>query len=138
MDVTCGITGYSHQPLKLNPVNPHYFEYNDKAVLLITSAEHYGALINLDFNYMRYFEALKEHGMNCSLIFSGSYVERENDISWMKYQNTLAPGPNRLIVHWARSSTPGYYNGGNKFDLDSWDDKYFQRLKDLMIQAKAS
>jgi hypothetical protein len=138
MQVTCGITGYSQQPLKLSPLNPHYFEYNNKPVLLITSAEHYGALINLDFDYMRYFDALKEHGMNCTRIFSGSYVEREKDISWMRYQNTLAPKPNRLVVPWARSSTHGYYNGGNKFDLDSWDDKYFQRLKDLMTQAKAS
>lgn len=131
------LTLCSQQPLKLNQVNPHYFEYNHKPVLLITSAEHYGALINLDFDYVKYFDALKEQGMNSTRVFSGSYIEREKDIAWMKYQNTLAPRPNRLIVPWARSSTSGYYNGGNRFDLEKWDAKYFQRLKDFMNQARS-
>ncbi|HTE28769.1 MAG TPA: hypothetical protein VK666_00235, partial [Chryseolinea sp.] len=39
------------KPITLHPKNQHYFLYNDKATVLITSGEHYGALINLDFNY---------------------------------------------------------------------------------------
>ena len=127
----------AQQPLHLSPVNPHYFEYNGKSVLLITSGEHYGALINLDFDYIRYFDALRAQGMNSTRVFTGSYVEREADIAWMKYQNTMAPQPERLIAPWARSNTPGYYGGGNKFDLDTWDENYFLRLKDLLTQAKA-
>jgi len=132
----CFVNSVSSQPVHLNPVNPHYFEYKGKPVILITSAEHYGALINLDFDYIRYFNALNEQGMNSSRVFSGSYIERESDISWMLYRNTLAPRPNRLIVPWARSSDPGYSGGGNKFDLNNWDDNYFRRLKDLIAQAK--
>ena len=45
--------------------------------------------------------------------------------------------PNSYITPWARSETPGYKNGGNKFDLTKWDDKYFQRLKGFVNEASA-
>jgi hypothetical protein len=133
----CFVNTISSQSVHLDPVNPHYFEYKSKPVILITSAEHYGALINLDFDYIRYFDVLNEQGMNLSRVFSGTYIEREADIGWMLYKNTLAPRPNRLIVPWSRSSIPGYSGGGNKFDLDTWDENYFIRLKDLISQARS-
>lgn len=121
--------------LRLCPDNHHYLEYKNKPVILITSGEHYGALINLGFNYITYFDALQKNGMNNTRIFSGAYVEGEKDISWMQYNNTLAPQPGKLVTPWKRSNIPGYANGGNKFDLDRWDDAYFKRLKDLIKQA---
>ena len=39
------------QPLSLHPNNPHYFMFKEKPFLLITSAEHYGAVLNNDFDY---------------------------------------------------------------------------------------
>jgi hypothetical protein len=47
----------------------------------------------------------------------------------------MAPAPGRYITPWARSSIPGYANGGNKFDLNKWDESYFRRLKDFIAQA---
>lgn len=41
----------SNNPISLHPENPHYFLFRDKPTILITSAEHYGAVINLDFDY---------------------------------------------------------------------------------------
>jgi hypothetical protein len=49
--------------------------------------------------------------------------------------NTLAPAKDQFICPWARSDTPGYPNGGNKFDLTKWDSAYFERLKDFVGQA---
>ncbi|MBN2132505.1 MAG: cellulase family glycosylhydrolase, partial [Sedimentisphaerales bacterium] len=49
--------------------------------------------------------------------------------------NTLAPAPQRYAAPWARSDTPGYFDGGNKFDLTRWDEAYFERLKDFVGQA---
>jgi Cellulase (glycosyl hydrolase family 5) len=122
-------------PLQLHPANRHYFSFRGKPVLLITSAEHYGALINADFDYMAYLDALQAQGMNNTRVFAGPAVERKNDIGWMQSRNTLAPLPDRFAAPWERSNTPGYAGGGNKFDLDKWDDNYFNRLKDLMTQA---
>src|SRR5262249_10936478 len=45
------------------------------------------------------------------------------------------PPPGRLICPWARSETPGYANGGNRFDLNRWDPAYFRRLTEFVRQA---
>ena len=38
-------------PIQLHPANPRYFLYDGKPRVLITSTEHFGGLINLDFDY---------------------------------------------------------------------------------------
>lgn len=121
--------------IRLCSGNPHYLVYQNKPIILITAAEHYGALINTGFDYVAYLNALQKWGMNYTRIFSGAYVEGERDIQWMGYHNTLAPKPGRLIAPWKRSDVPGYANGGNKFDLDQWDESYFARIKDILQQA---
>ncbi len=121
------------KPLSLHPDNPHYFLFRGKPTVLITSGEHYGAVLNLDFDYVKYLDALQRDGLNLTRTFSGAYVEHHGAFNIAK--NTLAPAPNRFICPWARSDTPGYPNGGNKFDLNKWDEAYFKRLKDFVAQA---
>jgi hypothetical protein len=128
-----GITHALARPLTLHPQNPHYFLFRGKPVVLITSGEHYGAVLNLDFDYVKYLDTLKADKLNLTRTFSGAYVEPDNAFGIAR--NTLAPAPGRFICPWARSTVPGYANGGNKFDLNRWDDQYFKRLKDFVRQA---
>ncbi len=121
------------QPITLHPENPHYLLFRGKPAVLITSTEHYGAVMNLDFNYVPYLDELHARGFNLTRLFSGVYVEQFG--AFKIERNTLAPAPGRFICPWARSSTPGYAGGGNKFDLKHWDDAYFHRLKDFVSQA---
>jgi hypothetical protein len=121
------------EPLALHPENPHYFIYKGKPRFIITSGEHYGAVLNLDFDYVKYLDELAARKLNNTRIFSGAYVEPQGAFNIAR--NTLAPGPNRFIAPWARSDTPGYANGGNKFDLSRWDEAYFARLKDFVSRA---
>lgn len=119
--------------LRQHPRDPRYLEYQGKPTILITSGEHYGAVLNLDFDYDRYLETLAADGLNYTRIFTGSYVERP--MSFGIEKNSLAPARGRLITPWARSDKPGYINGGNRFDLDQWDPQYFERLKDFVRKA---
>jgi len=121
-------------PLALNPENPHYFIYHGKPTAVITSGEHYGAVLNLDFNYVRYLNTLAEDGLNGTRTWVGAYCEPTT--AFQIADNTLAPMPGRFICPWARSSEPGYANGGNKFDLGKWDRAYFKRLKDFLSEAR--
>ncbi len=121
------------EPIKLHPENSHYFLFRGKPTVLITSGEHYGAVLNLDFDYAAYLDELQSNGFNHTRTFSGVY--REIPGSFGITDNTLAPQPNRYICPWARSNTPGYFDGGNKFDLSKWDDSYFRRLGDFVSQA---
>ncbi|MGQ9589297.1 MAG: hypothetical protein ACUVYA_03265 [Planctomycetota bacterium] len=121
------------RPLTLHPENPRYFLFRGKPAVLVTSGEHYGAVLNLDFDYKRYLDTLKKDGLNLTRTFSGAYCEPQGAFGIAK--NTLAPAPGRFIAPWARSSTPGYANGGAKFDLSRWDEEYFRRLRDFVETA---
>ncbi|MEI7898665.1 MAG: cellulase family glycosylhydrolase [bacterium] len=121
------------QPLALHPQNPHYFLFKGTPTVLITSGEHYGAVLNLDFDYLTYLDTLASDRLNLTRTFSGAYVEQDG--AFKITRNTLAPGPGRFICPWPRSSEPGYALGGNKFDLTKWDDAYFKRLTDFVAQA---
>lgn len=122
-------------PIRLDPKNPHYFLFQGRTVALITSGEHYGAVINADFDYRRYLTTLEADGFNYTRLFGGSYVEVPAK-SFGIQRNDLAPAPGRFVAPWARSDTPGYAGGGNKFDLDRWNSEYFERFHDFLAEAR--
>jgi len=119
--------------LKLHPDNPRYFAFRGKPTILIGSGEHYGAVLNLDFDYVRYLDTLARDGLNHTRTFSGVYCEQPGAFGIAR--NTLAPAAGRYVTPWARSDQPGYPGGGNRFDLSRWDAAYFARLKDFVQQA---
>ena len=125
--------GQSSEPLALNPENPHYFLFRGKPMVIITSGEHYGSVINLDFDYVKYLNTLSRDGLNATRTWAGAYCEPST--AFQIASNTLAPLAGRFICPWARSDQPGYANGGNKFELSRWDPAYFARLKDFMSAA---
>src|SRR5437764_11431545 len=87
------------KPISLHPDNPHYFLFRDRPAVLITSGEHYGAVLNLDFDYVPYLDELKARGLNLTRTFSGTY--REIPGSFKIEDNTLAPaGPHRFACPW--------------------------------------
>lgn len=110
--------------------------------MLVTSGEHYGAVVNADFNFVPYLDELARQGFNLTRLFSGSYIEqgplttRESPSapSPLGYDNTLAPRPGRFVSPWARSDErkPG---GGRKLDLARWNPRYFERLKRFIAEA---
>jgi len=121
------------QPLQLHPDNPHYFQFRGRPTILITSAEHYGAVLNADFDFVKYLETLAKDGLNHTRMWVGAYCEYPGSLSISG--NTLAPAAGRLVCPWARSDQPGYANGGNRFDLTRFDDDYFQRLRRFVSHA---
>ena len=96
-------------PISLHPANPHYFLWRGRPALLITSGEHYGAVLNLDFDYRQYLDTLAADGLNYTRVFSGAYVEPQG--AFKIERNTLAPRPGRFLAPWPRSSQPGYPDG---------------------------
>lgn len=120
-------------PLRQHPANPRYFLYRGKPAVIVGSGEHYGAVLNLDFDYVRYLDELSRSGLNHTRTFAGAYCETPGNFQIAG--NTLAPAEGRFIAPWARSDRPGYPGGGARFDLSRWDPAYFQRLKDFLARA---
>jgi len=121
------------EPLGLHPKNPHYFLFRGKPIVLVTSAEHYGAVINRDFDYREYLDTLAGDGLNLTRLWVGPYCEPPGAFGIA--DNTLAPKEGKVLFPWARGDTPGYANGGNKFDLTKWDPAFFNRLRDMIDYA---
>jgi hypothetical protein len=127
------------EPLRLHSENGHYFTFRGQPTVLVGSSEHYGAVINRDFDYLRYLDTLQADGLNVTRIFTGVYREHPGRFSpefdFEIVENTLAPKPERFLAPWPRTDQPGAFDGQNKFDLRRWDDAYFKRLKDFVQEA---
>ena len=89
-------------------------------------------MVNGEFDFVKYLDALKSYGLNYTRIYPGALFE---PVDKFIKDNTLGVHPDHLVLPWARSNTPGYILGGNLFDLDQWNDKYFKRLKDFISEA---
>lgn len=123
------------QPICLHPDNSRYFLFRGKPTVLVTSTEHYGAVINTAFDYIAYLDMLQSYGFNLTRICC-LLRETESEFKGMLgYRNTLAPRPERYVGPWKRGNTPGHLDGGNKLDLDQWDQDFFTRLRDFCAKA---
>jgi hypothetical protein len=133
LSMAVSVTAAAPKPLSLHSANPHYFLFRGKPTVLVTSGEHYGSVINRDFNYSRYLNELARNHLNLTRIWVGPYREVTGNFDITS--NTLAPQPARFLPPWPRSSIRGAADGGNKFDLKQWKPAYFARLHDFVQQA---
>lgn len=120
-------------PIRLHPDNPHYFVFRGRPTVLITSTEHYGAVLNGDIDAIPYLDELHHRGFNLTRTFSGTY--REVPGAFKIEKNTLAPRPEKYVAPWPRTGTSGATDGLGKFDLARWNDAYFERLKAFVAAA---
>jgi hypothetical protein len=127
------------EPLRLDPHNPHYLLFRGKPTILLGSSEHYGSVLNRDFDYQRYFNTIQVAGFNVTRIFTGTYHERPGKFApgydFEIAENSLAPRPESFLAPWPRTDHPGAVDGKNKFDLSRWNETYFRRLKDVVEAA---
>jgi hypothetical protein len=93
-------------------------------------------VINRDFDYVPFLDRLREYGMNLTRIYAGAYVEMKDQYA---PGNPLGPSPDRYILPWKKSGEPGAnpHLGQYKYDLASWDEAYFKRLRDYVREASA-
>src|SRR5579884_4052265 len=113
------------QPIGPHPENPRYFLFQGKPTVLVTSGEHYGAVLNRDFDFIRYLDTLRADRLNLTPTFSGTY--REVPGNFAIASNTLAPAPGAYLAPWLQQ------NG--RFDLTRWDERYFERLRRFVSAA---
>lgn len=120
------------QTFSIHPDNHRCFIYKGRPFKILTSAEHYGAVLNGDFDYDIYLEEMTRTGQNMTRLFT-FYRETESSIPAPGNMNTLAPSPEASILPWERVSGHGQAADGlDKFDLDRWNEAYFDRLRDFV------
>jgi hypothetical protein len=130
----------SHKPVEVWSKNPHYLSYKHKPLLLITSDQHYGAVIDLDFDFITYLDYLAENGMNLTRLYPGGMFE---PVDKFLPGNPLGPHQGRQLLPWMKSDQAGanplLAEAGEpsfKYDLDSWNTEYFNRIKNFIDYAR--
>ena len=114
--------------ISLHPENSNYFLYKGKPTILVTSAEHYGAVMNAAFDYEKYLATLKATGFNYTRIFIGPYSEMGDNFFSIS-NNTMNPEPKNWLVPWVKDTI------SQKYDLTKWNDAFFKRLKAFVSAA---
>lgn len=121
-------------PIRQLAENPRYLSYRGEPIVLVTAGEHYGAVLNADFDFEAYLTALAADGMNLTRVFAGTYVEPPGAFGITR--NTLAPARGRYLSALARSEIEGYAGGGNRFDLSRSSQPFVDRLHRFLDAAE--
>ena len=124
--------GIDDSPVRLHPENPRYFYYNGKPIVLITATEHYGAVLNRNFNFTSYLDEMADKKVTLSRCF---LLFRELENIPKNPHSPCKPLPGEYIAPFLRTG-PGYATDGYpKFDLQRWNPEFFQRFHAFLNEA---
>ena len=86
------LIGFSQNdgPVRVDPRNPHYFNYRGRPIILVVSDHTWFAATATDYDYARFFDALAANHNNFTRIYPGAHP--------VNYENQP------LIFPWARSA----------------------------------
>ncbi len=124
----------SSQVFSVHPRNHRCFLYKGQPFRVLTSAEHYGAVMNADFDYDLYLQELRRTGENMTRVFA--FFREMHPSVCTGEADTLGPRPEAVVSPWLR--VPGHgpaADGLDRFDLDQWDPAYFARLRDFAAKC---
>ena len=130
-----------NSPITLHPDNPRYFLYRDKPIVLITATEHYGAVINRNFNYITYLDDMVDKQLmlsRCFLLFRELqvFMPADDQLVPINPHSPCKPLAGEYVAPFRRTG-PGFATDGYpKFDLDQWNPTYFERLHGFLAAAQ--
>jgi hypothetical protein len=118
-------------PITVHPINPRYFTDGSGKAIYLTGS-HWGFELQDDawdvvhtFDFDAYLDFLVNYNHNLVRM-------------WVVEHTRSDVGPPEATAHpmpYARSNVPGANDGGNKFDLDRWDEEFFSRLRQRVVAA---
>src|SRR5436190_24204187 len=108
----------------IHPDNHRCFRFQGKPFRILTSAEHYGAVLNGDFDYEVYLREMRRTRQNMTRVFT-FYRETPDCIPAPGEMHTLAPSPEASVMPWERVAGHGKAADGlDKVDLERWYPAY--------------
>ncbi|MBN2558975.1 MAG: cellulase family glycosylhydrolase [Clostridia bacterium] len=119
-------------PIIIHPGNRKIFEYKGKPVVLFCATEHYGAVMNRPFDFKAYLDYCGANGQNYTRLF---LLFRELQTPLNPY-STCKPESTDYISPYVRTGPGPAADGLLKYDLDIWNEEYFERLHGFMACAE--
>jgi hypothetical protein len=118
-------------PIAIHPENPRYFLFRGKPRVLITATEHYGSVINRQFDFDKYLNDAAKNGMTLTRTF---LLYRELQTSRNPSSPCKPESPDYLAPY-PRSGPGKALDGEPIYDLDQWNPEYFERLQRFLQAA---
>jgi hypothetical protein len=122
----------SQGPLRVNPANPRYFTDDSGESIYLTGSHTWGTLVDLklegqpDFDYPAFLDVLEHNGHNFMRLWTWDHPEWG---PWTNEKVLFDPMPH------ARTGPGLAADGKPKFDLSQWNELYFERLRQRVIEA---
>lgn len=126
-------------PLRVHPTNPRYFTDDGRRAVYLTGAHTWDNLQDMGetdppapFDFDAYLDFLQQHHHNFIRLWRWELVR------WDTAANNEKP-PKQLVAAphpWARTGPGRALDGKPKFNLDRFDDAYFQRLRARVEAAR--
>lgn len=124
------LASLAQSAIRVHPDNPWIFEFRGQPVVLRTLGEHYGAVINPNFDYVTYLDSLEASGLNLTRVILAGFHANTGDPD-----DTLSPPLGDWLQPWPRSTSGGSaLDGRGKWNLAAWNPTYFTRLR-AFVQA---
>lgn len=121
----------AHEPLRAHPQNPYILEFRGQPTVLRTFAEHYGSVINRNFEFFPYLDILKRDEMNLTRAFLLGF--RLDKSVTATARSPLSPDAAQFLQPWQRVTTQGNaLDGLGKWDFTTWNEEYFTRLENFL------
>ncbi|MFC1614460.1 DUF6298 domain-containing protein [Gemmatimonadota bacterium] len=122
-------------PLEIHPTNPRYFTADGRRAVYLTGSHTWANFQERglegetpDFDYERYLDFIEEYGHNFLRLWTWEHAQ------WMQF----VP-PNTLIRYkplaYQRTGPGEAIDGKPKFDLSRFNQAYFNRLRQRVIEA---
>lgn len=121
--------------LRKNPINPLYFTDNSGKAIFLTGSHTWAVMQDMwtekegrnDLNFDEYLDFMEENNHNFLRFWTfGASPEGGSWTEEIVYHDPLP---------YIRSGQGTALDGKSKFDLDKWNDEYFERLRERAIKA---
>jgi len=119
------------EAIRIHPQNRKILEYKGKPVVLVCATEHYGAVINRPFDSEAYFRECKDKKQNYTRLF---LLFRELQTHNNPF-STCKPETPDYISPFRRTGPGNACDGLPKYNLDVWNEEFFERLHSFMELA---
>jgi hypothetical protein len=124
-------SGQTSDPITIHPMNPKYFVFRGKPIVLIAATEHYGSVVNRRFDFERYLRAAAKSKQTLTRLF---LLYRELQTA-RNPCSPLKPESPDFVAPYVRTGTGRAMDGEPMFDLDTWNPEYFDRLHKFLSMA---
>jgi hypothetical protein len=130
--VAAGFGETAKGPLRVHATNPRYFTDDGVRAVYLTGSHTWANFQDVgpedrpEFPYQEYLDFLQEHHHNFVRLWVWEQAARA---SWTKDLIFFSPLP------YLRVGPGAALDGKPKFDLDRWNEEYFQRLRDRVEAA---